>query len=311
MIKRISFALILFCSIFASSILQAQEKAPAKLNFNGKAKELNKGVNELKKQMYTPFVELYILEELRNLRNKQLQLEAELIEKIADRELEVADKSMSYATDTVTYFFYLIAGCTSLLVLVGWTSVKDIREKVQSYADEQVSKLVIEYEKRLYSLEKELDEKTKDITENQEQIEETNEVHSLWLKANQETLPQDKIAIYDQILKIRPDDTEALTFKADAALQLNEPMWAISLCDIALNIDPDNAHGYYQKSCANSVLGNTAESIAQLRQAIAISDSFREVAGSDSCFEAIADTKEFQEIVNDAIQLKPDEPFSK
>lgn len=37
---------------------------------------------------------------------------------MVDRELSVADKIMAYATDTVTDFFYLIAGATS--ILIGW-----------------------------------------------------------------------------------------------------------------------------------------------------------------------------------------------
>lgn len=254
--------------------------------------------------LYKPFVELFILEELRNLRNKQLMLEAELIEKITDRELQVADKSMSYSSHTVTYFFYLIAGCTSLLVVLGWTSIRDVKDKFRSYADEQVSKLIVEYERRLSQMEIELQKKTQAIDENQGLIEQTNEIHSLWLRANQETQPQDKITVYDQILSIRPDDVETLTYKADAALQLDEPMWAISLCNKALEADPENAHGHYQKACAHAVNGNIDEALHELEIAILISDSFKDVAKREDCFKGIQESERFLELTSCTTQLE-------
>ena len=52
-----------------------------------------------------------------------------MIQQIVDRELSTADRAVSYATDTVTYFFYLIAGATSILLLVGWTSIHDMKKR--------------------------------------------------------------------------------------------------------------------------------------------------------------------------------------
>ncbi|MBD3641233.1 MAG: hypothetical protein HUJ18_09605, partial [Marinobacter sp.] len=79
---------------------------------------------DLEEPMYTPFIELYLLEESKALRKEMMDTRAELIEKVVDKELSVADKTMSYATDTVTYFFYLIAGATSILVVIGWNSIR-------------------------------------------------------------------------------------------------------------------------------------------------------------------------------------------
>lgn len=204
------------------------------------AEDLEESTQALEKPMYTPFVELYLLEETKALRQEMQNTRAELIEKVVDKELSVADKTMSYATDTVTYFFYLIAGATSILVVIGWNSIRDMRNQLTSLAEKRVNELVVEYEQRLKAIEEQLQQKSEIIHQNQTEIERTNEVHALWLKASQETSQQNKIAAYDQILDLRPDDVEALSYKADAVLEMQEPLWAISLCQRALKLAPDN-----------------------------------------------------------------------
>ena len=69
------------------------------------------------------------------------------------------DRGVEYATRAITYFFYLIAAATSLLVLVGWSSLREIREGARIFADKKISRVVQKYEKRLLSIEDELEEK--------------------------------------------------------------------------------------------------------------------------------------------------------
>ena len=170
----------------------------------------------------SPFRENWILGELRSIRTDMMQYKNDMNRIVTDRELGVADKAMSYATSTVTYFFYLIAGAASLLALVGWSTIRDLKDKIRGYADAEMARLTEEYESRLAELEQELRSKSQTIAANQEEIERTNEIHSLWLKASKEAVPQSKVAIYDRILELRPDDHEALAWKADAVLELGE-----------------------------------------------------------------------------------------
>src|SRR5690606_661615 len=82
----------------------------------------------------SPFRENWILGELRSIRADMMQYRNDMNRIVTDRELEVADKAMSYATSTVTYFFYLIAGAASMLALVGWSTLRDMKDKIRSYA---------------------------------------------------------------------------------------------------------------------------------------------------------------------------------
>ncbi|MBW7471110.1 tetratricopeptide repeat protein [Marinobacter sp. M216] len=254
-------------------------------------------LSDLEEPMYTPFIELYLLEESKALRKEMQNTRAELIEKVVDKELSVADKTMSYATDTVTYFFYLIAGATSILVVIGWNSIRDMRNQLTSLAEKRVNELVVEYEKRLEAIEEQLKQKSDIIHQNQAEIERTNEVHSLWLKASQETSQQNKIAAYDQILDLRPDDVEALSYKADAVLEIQEPLWAISLCQRALKLAPDNGHAHYQLACAYAEIGRWEDSVATLQKAIDISEAYRDDASVDLSFEQLREHESFRALV--------------
>ena len=254
-------------------------------------------INSLQAPLYSAFTERYLLDEVKNLRQMIADTHLELTEKVVDRELSVADKALAYATDTVTYFFYLIAGASTLLVLVGWNSLREIKERVGTLANEEIKRITDSYEARLDKLERELHHKSRHIAATQEEIELTNEVHSLWLKASQEASPQSKIAIYDQILEVRPDDLEALTYKADAALGMGQTQWATSLANRALSIDPDNSHALYQRACAHAESGYVDEALRDLESAIAQSETLREQAGIDASFESLQDVALFKQLV--------------
>lgn len=261
------------------------------------AEDVQQRIDTLEEPMYTPFVELYLLEESKALRKEMMNTRAELIEKVVDKELSVADKTMSYATDTVTYFFYLIAGATSILVVIGWNSIRDMRNQLTTLAEKRVNELVVEYEKRLEFIEDQLRQKSDIIQQNQAEIERTNEVHSLWLKASQETSQQNKIAAYDTILDLRPDDVEALSYKADAVLEMQEPLWAISLCQRALKLAPENGHAHYQLACAYAEIGRWDDAVATLKTAIDISEAYKDDASVDPSFEQLRDHESFRKLI--------------
>lgn len=256
-------------------------------------------VEQLTEPLYNPFVERYVLDDLKQLRTELAAQKAEIIQQIVDREHNSVDRAVTYATNTVTYFFYLIAAATSILVVVGWTSIRDIKERVHTQADEEITRLVGEYERRLHVIESQLNQKTQDIEDNREEIEFTQERHSLWLRAARENNIHNKIVVYDQILKLRRDDTEALTYKADAVLELNEPQWAINLCNEALSIDPDNSHAFYQLACAYTVLGMQEEAINSLAEVLERTDTYKEDILNDPVMQPLHNNERFKELMGE------------
>ncbi len=254
-------------------------------------------VDELKAPLYSPFIERYVLDELKQLRIDMAQQKVELVQQVVDREISSIDRGVSYATDTITYFFYLIAAASSILVLVGWSSIRDIKERVHSLADEEISRLVTQYEGRLALIETQMRQKTVDIEVNREEIELTQEVQSLWLRAGRESNIAAKISIYDQLLKLRKDDVEALTYKADAVLELDEPQWAINLCQQALDIDPECSHAFYQLACAYTAQSFFDEALVYLSKAIDSTDLYKEDLLSDPALKPLHDLPDFKSLL--------------
>ena len=286
--------IVLLWLLLVSSIAVAQ---PAERHSDDPAPPERPGFGE--QIVDSPFVELYVLEELKQLRIDLAAQKHEMTQQIVDRELHSVDRGVEYATDVVTYFFYLIAAASSLLVLIGWTSVRDMKERVHSLAEEQLSGLISEYEQRLDKIEHSLNKKTREIEENREEILLTQEVHSLWLRADQEVSASNKIVIYDEILKLVTNDTEALTYKADAVLELGEPQWAVNLCNQALEVDPDNGHAFYQLACAYTALEHLGEALRCLREALIRSEVYKETLVNDPALDALKETEGFRRLLDD------------
>ncbi|QYJ85400.1 hypothetical protein K0I73_14495 [Shewanella mesophila] len=245
-----------------------------------------------------PLVERYILDELKALRMEQQDLERRMTVDITDRELAVADKSLNYANVTVTYFFYIIAGVASLIAFIGWQSLREIKTNTAKLAAEQLQKITEQYEEKFKELEHDLKRKSRIITKNNREIEIINEIHTLWLHAQSAQTPEQKISVYNEILSIRPGDLEAMTYKADAAMEMREFNWALSLCNRVLEVDAGNAHALYQRACAFACLGQEDRALSDLEQAIENSVSFKEVAANEADFANLRDNPKFDVLIS-------------
>lgn len=245
-----------------------------------------------------PLIERYILDELKALRMDQQDLERRMTIDITDRELAVADKSLNYANVTVTYFFYIIAGVASLIAFIGWQSLREIKTNTAKLAAEQLEKITVQYEEKFKDLEHDLKRKSHIITKNNREIEIINEIHTLWLHAQSAQTPEQKISVYNEILTIRPGDLEAMTYKADAAMEMREFNWALSLCNRVLEVDEGNAHALYQRACAFACLGQEDRALSDLEQAIENSVSFKEVAANEADFDNLRDNPKFDVLIS-------------
>lgn len=244
-----------------------------------------------------PLMERYILDELKALRQDQQDLERRLIVQITDRELSVADKSLNYANVTVTYFFYIIAGVASLIALVGWQSLREFKNNTTEMADKRLDSIATVYEKKFGALERDLKRKTHIISENNKEIEKINEIHNLWLRAQSMPTPEQRMDVFDEILSIRPGDLEALTYKADAAMEIREYHWALSLCNRVLELDTSNGPALYQRACAYSRLGVEEQAIEDLEKAMEASPSISDLIDTEPDLEGLHGNPRFDALI--------------
>jgi len=269
-------------------------------NINLHAREIiDNGEEKINKPLYKPFIERYVLDELKQLRQDQSTLRVEVTEKVANAKLDSSDRVIRYTADTTNIIFYIITAAASILVFLGWKSLRDIKDKIEFITTEKLSSLTLEYENRLDELENKLKNRSEQIIATQEEVSNSNAIHSLWMRAGLEKSDQEKLNIYDHILEINPDDTEALTYKADVLLDVGEIKWALSLSNQAIENDSNYALAYWQRACAKAMLEQESEALEDIRMALKLTDSLKDELTNEIYFEKLKSNPEFQTLIED------------
>lgn len=290
---RQNFLLVtLFFVLFGTMHAQAQESRPAPTE-----QQQEQALAQVQKPMYQPLMERYILDELKAVRQDQQKLREDVTKQVTHAQLDTADRALTYTTDTINNVFFIITATASILVLVGWNSLRDVKNKVEDIVNTRVSVITNEYEARLNTFEEKLRERSEEILKNQEKISVTNEVHSLWMRANLESDVSNKIEIFDEILNRKPEDVEAIAYKADALLELNETEQAIELCNQALDIDSDYGYAYWQRACAYALTHEHADALADIKMALEYSPNLRNELLHESAFASLHDNTSFNIIL--------------
>ena len=288
---RFYITILFVCFVSLLNTVNAQESAAPT------EEQQQQALAQLNEPMYKPLLERYILDELKAVRQDQQQLREDVTKQVTHAQLDTADRALIYTTDTINNVFFIITATASILVLVGWNSLRDVKNKVEDIVNTRVSVITDEYEDRLKILEEKLRVRSEEILSNQERISVTNEVHSLWMRANLESDFANKIEIFDEILKRKPEDVEAIAYKADALLELNETAKAIELCNQAIDIDSDYGYAYWQRACAYALTHKHADALADIKMALEYSPNFRNELLHESAFASLHDNDSFNTIV--------------
>jgi len=244
-----------------------------------------------------PLVERYILDELKDLRTSQLKLKEEVTRQITSSELSITDRALAYTTDTIGNIFYIIAVVSSLLLLVGLKSFKDIKESSELILETKILELTQNYENRLSDIEKKAKHRFELITHTQEQFEKSEKVSSLWKRAEIEEDLQEKLNLYDEILKISPQDVETLVYKADTLLDLDETRWALSLCNQAIKQDSEYAFSHWQRACANAKLRNVDSALDDIKTALELNPRLQDELKNEGSFKILYKNEEFKKLL--------------
>ena len=290
---RYYLSVLFVCLNLFSGIVNSAEKQPA----SPTAQQEQQALQQLKEPMYKPLMERYILDELKAVRQDQQKLREDVTKQVTHAQLDTADRALTYTTDTINNVFFIITATASILVLVGWNSLRDVKNKVEDIVNTRVSVITDEYEDRLKILEEKLRVRSEEILSNQERISVTNEVHSLWMRANLESDFANKIEIFDEILNRKPEDVEAIAYKADALLEINETAQAIELCNQAIDIDSDYGYAYWQRACAYALTHKHADALADIKMALEYSPNLRNELLHESAFASLHDNDSFNTIV--------------
>lgn len=254
-------------------------------------------IDSLQEPLFKPFIERYILDEIKSLREENLKLKAQVTKQISEAKLESSDRSINYTTSTINNIFYIITAAASLLLLVGWRSLNDIKKSLKIDMSKKTENIITQYERRLQQIENKMTERSKVIIETQQNITNTNSIHSLWMRAGLEKSEEDKITVYDEILSINPNDIEAMTYKADALLEIGEVRWALDLSNDAIELDKNYSQAYWQRACAYAKLEKQSEAIEDIKKAIELSDTLEDELLKESHFENLHNNISFKKLI--------------
>lgn len=267
-------------------------------NLNANEVKIEDKIAKIEKPLYTPFVENYILNEIKQLREENRDLKIELHKTLAKKEVEISNSVINYATSTINNMFYIITTASSILVIIGWTSIREMNEKVKNMIEEKTSKTIKEYELRMSAFEENLSNRALQVKQNQQEISNMNAIHSLWLRAANDSTPSGKIEIYDEILEIRPNDVEALVYKADAALSLGEANWSLRLTNQALEIDNNYSDAYYQRAKVYAVLKQEETAVQDLEKAISLNENYTIQINNEKIFKDNLNSKSIEKLLS-------------
>lgn len=252
--------------------------------------DINRSSDALLKK---PLMERYVFDELKELRTDQQMLREDVTKQVTKSELSASDRAITYATDTINNIFYIIAAASSILLIVGLKSLKELKENSEQLVETKIVKLSKDFEERLVNIESKAKQRFELILQTQEHIEQTEKVNALWRRVEVEESTQEKLNLYDEILKVSPACVEALTYKAHTLLDLNETRWALSLCDQAIILDDKYALSYWQRARANAQLGDIDEAISDIKLAIEIVPSLQEELKNENSFDILSENKTF------------------
>ncbi|MFT7824225.1 MAG: tetratricopeptide repeat protein [Sulfurimonas sp.] len=269
---------------------------------NVEAEAVN-SIESLKEPMYKPFIERYLIDEVKNLRSEQQNLRVETNEKIAQARLDVSDRAMNYMANTVNIIFLILTAVASLIAIFGWKSLKDAREQTKLIVQQRLEEITEEYTQKLNEIEKQMQQRSEDILTNQENISRSDEIHALWRRSTLEENIQAKVDIYDQILSLDKNNVEALTYKADAVLDLGEKEWALNLCNQALEIDDEYAYSYWQRSCVNAELNHINNAVRDIKKAVELSPVLINDIDTEKSFDKIREEEAFVRFLKQDLPL--------
>ncbi len=83
---------------------------------------------------------------------------------------------------------------------------------------------------------------------------------------------------------------------------MNEPQWAVNLCQQALLIDPNNIHAFYQIACAYAAMGQYEDAVRYLEKVLSKTDSYRQEILEDTALAPLYKVDAFRELM--ALDMK-------
>lgn len=242
----------------------------------------------------------FILTELKELRTQLESTRRELNEQLNARELASVDRALSYNANTVNFLWIIITIAVTGFGLVGWRTMKDVKENLSNNFEKEVQKRIKLEQKKLEvfmeKFEVEQLQQSKVILQNQEFIQKKQEAGYIWSQYNREENPSSKLELLEKITWVGLEEDEILIYIERSWIYVELALWdkVVESTDKWLEISPDNTTLLYNKASALVMLEQTDDATKLLYNVIWVNPGMKEEILEDPMFENIwSDLEEY------------------
>ncbi len=233
----------------------------------------------------------FILAEMKELRTDLEKTKRELNIELNNRELASVDRALSYSGNTVNFLWLIITMAVTWFWLVGWRTMKDVRENLTDNFQKEVQKSVKVQETHL----EEFMEKFKNeqllqssvILKNQEKIKMKQEAAYYWSQYNREEDMVVRLEILDSIEALTLEEDNLFIFVERANVYVSIALWdkALENADYWLELSSENTSLLVSKAQALVMLEDIDEAMKVINNVIVIKPSLKEELLENEIFE--------------------------
>lgn len=233
----------------------------------------------------------FILTELKELRVDLEKLRREINEDLNARELATVDRALSYSGNTVNFLWLIITMAVTWFWLVGWRTMRDVRENLTKNFEKEVQKRVRAEQKKLETFmenfQKEQLKHSQEILKNQEIIQFKQEAAYLWSQYNREENPATRLDLLDQISEYHFENDALLILIEKSQIYVELGVWdkALENAERWLESESENISLLYVKAQALTMLESHNEAMNVVINIIWLNPSMKEDIVDDPIFE--------------------------
>lgn len=248
----------------------------------------------------------FILTELKELRIQLESLKREINEDLNARELATVDRALSYSGNTVNFLWLIITMAMAGFWLVGWKTMKDVRENLTANFEKEVQKNVRSQQKKLEEfMEKfEADQlsQSAEILKNQEYLHKKQEAAFYWSQFNREDDSVKKLELLDKVASVWMENDEIFILLEKASIYIGLWLWdkALEAAQKWLDIESENTSLLYSKSQALVMLEDKEEALKVVNNILVIKPWMLEEFVEDAIFENLKE--EIMELWSESLE---------
>lgn len=255
--------------------------------------------SEVKTQTWTQIIipeeidwtQRFILTELKDLRIDFERHQRDIMQIVNNKELTTVDRALSYSWNTVNFLWLLMTMAVTGFGLVGWKTMKDVRENLTANFEKKMQLEVWAQQKQLeefmQNFQNEQLSQSREILKNQEQIQHKQEAAFYWSQFNREEDPVVKLELLDKISILAIEEDSLLIFVEKSSIYIILWLWdkALESAEKGLEISSENTGLLYTKAEALVMLDNTEDALKVVNNILVIKPGMKEEILEDITFE--------------------------